>query len=153
MKKTILTLAALAATTPVFAQGFDLNKAMQAAQQMAAGSTGTTTTAAANPLAAQAQQAIVQQALQQLANNPQLLTQLAGSLTPQQQATLTTQALGVAQQNLTKAEQAKLTAFTASPEGASIAAKLPQIVQQLAPTLLQMYAGNSAANLAPAAGK
>ena len=154
--KKILTAAALAVVvaTAGYAQGFDLNKAMQAAQQMTSGNTGTATTnAAANPLMQQAQQAVMQQALQQLAANPQMLTQMAASLTPQQQATLTTQALSVAQKNLTTAEQAKLTAFTASPEGASIAAKLPQIVQQLAPVLLQMYAGNGAGNIAPAAGK
>ncbi|RYG60214.1 MAG: hypothetical protein EON60_07935 [Alphaproteobacteria bacterium] len=154
--RKLFILAALVVATPVFAQGFDINAAMQAAQQMAAGSAGTTgtagTTASANPLAQQAQAAVMQQALQQVAGNPQLLSQMAGSLTPQQQVAFTQQALAVTQRNLTPAEQAKLTAFTASPEGASIASKLPQIMQQLAPVLLQMYAGNSA-GLAPASGK
>lgn len=154
--RKLFILAALVVATPVFAQGFDINAAMQAAQQMAAGSAGTTGTAgtaSANPLAQQAQAAVMQQALQQVASNPQLLSQMAGSLTPQQQVAFTQQALAVTQRNLTPAEQAKLTAFTASPEGASIASKLPQIMQQLAPVLLQMYAGNSGAGIAPASGK
>lgn len=160
MKKIIASAtfaAAVLLANGASAQGFDINKAMQAAQQMSAGmGTGTGAgassggAAAANPLAQQAQQAIMQQAMQQVASNPQLLSQMAGSLTPQQQASFTQQALAAMQKNLTPAEQAKLTAFTASPEGASIAAKLPQIMQQLAPVLLQMYAGNG---VAPAAGK
>ncbi len=158
MKKIIASATFAAAAllaNGASAQGFDINAAMQAAQQMSAGmgqGAGTTGAAAANPLAQQAQQAMMQQAMQQMANNPQLLTQMAGALSSQQQATLSTQALSAIKQVLTPAEQAKLTAFTASPEGASIASKLPQIMQQLAPVMLQMYAGNGA-GASPAAGK
>ena len=104
-----------------------------------------------SPAAQQAQQAVMQQALQQAAANPQLLTQMANSLSPSQQATLMQQALTIGQQIFTPAEQAKLTAFTATPEGASIASKLPLLAQQLAPVVLQMYA-SSTAKVAPAAG-
>ena len=134
----ILTVTALAGT--VQAQGFDLNALK--------------TQVMASPAAQQAQQAVMQQALQQAAANPQLLTQMAGSLTPTQQATLMQQAMAIGQQLFTPAEQAKLMAFTASPEGASIASKLPQLVQQLAPSVLQMVAASgAAAKTAPAAGK
>jgi hypothetical protein len=78
---------------------------------------------------------------------------MANSLTPAQQATLMQQALTIGQQLFTPAEQAKLMAFTSSPEGASIAAKLPALVQQMAPTVLQMVAQSAAApKVAPAAG-
>ena len=133
-----LALVAFAA----HAQGFNL----QALQQQLAG------TQAGQAAMQQTQAAVMQQAMQQMAANPQLLTQMANSLSPAQQATLMQQAMTVGQQIFTPAEQAKLTAFTASPEGASIASKLPQLVQALAPTVLQMYAGQ-AGNLAPAAGK
>lgn len=134
----ILAVAGLAAT--VQAQGFDLNALK--------------TQVMASPAAQQAQQAVMQQALQQAAANPQLLTQMANSLSPQQQAQLMQQALVIGQKLFTPAEQAKLMAFTSSPEGASIAAKMPQLVQQMAPTVLQMVANSgAAAKIAPAAGK
>lgn len=144
--KYLLTLLMLPATIFVAAQAQAQGLNLQALQQQLS----------ANPAAQQAmqqgQQAILQQALQQLAANPQMLMQMAGSLTPQQQATLMQQAMAAGQQIFTPAEQAKLTAFTSSPEGASIAAKLPLLVQQLAPVVLQMYAGQGA-TVAPAAGK
>lgn len=140
-KLTITAFLALVATA-AYAQGFNL-QAIQ--QQLAATPQG-------QQVMQQGQQAVMQQALQQLANNPQMLTQMANSLSPQQQSTLMQQAMVAGQKIFTPAEQAKLTTFTASPEGASIAAKLPQLVQALAPTLLQMYAGQ-AATVAPAAGK
>jgi hypothetical protein len=140
-KLTITAFLALVAVA-AHAQGFNL----QALQQQLA------TTPAGQAAMQQTQAAVMQQAMQQMAANPQLLTQMANSLTPAQQATLMQQAMTAGQRIFTPAEQAKLTAFTSSPEGASIAAKLPQLVQALAPTLLQMYAGQ-AGTLAPAAGK
>ncbi len=153
MKYLIILLAALGFAPLVHAQGFNLGSALQAAQNMAAtqGQTGTTNVAT-SPLAQQAQTAMVQQALQVMAANPQLVTQLAGSLNPQQQATLMQQALGLATQTFTAKEQASFTAFAATPEGQGIMAKLPQLMQQLTPVLLSMYAGQGAAAVAPAAG-
>lgn len=141
MKKLLAILALVVATAATAqAQGFDLN-ALQ--KQMAA-----------SPAMQQMQQQMMQQALQQAAQNPQLISQMANSLTPEQQASLMQQALVVGQKLFTPAEQAKLATFTSSPEGASIAAKLPQLVQQMAPTVLQMYAASmGGANTAPAAGK
>lgn len=146
MKKILLALTlALAASV---AQAVEPT-AMQLLQQQIA---------AAAPAAQQAvqqttQQAIVNQALQQLAANPQMLTSMVNSLSPQQQATLMQQALTAGQKIFTQQEQTKLLAFTSSPEGASIAAKMPQLVQQLTPMVLQMYAANGTTNVAPAAGK
>lgn len=154
MKYVLIFLAAIGFTPLVNAQGFDLNSALQAAQQMAAGQqTGTTGTGAATgALGQQAQSAMMQQALQMMAQNPQLLTQVAGSLSPQQQASLLQQTMGVANQNFTPKEQASLNAFASTPEGQSIMAKLPGVIQQLAPVVMQMYAGQMGA-MAPAAGK
>jgi hypothetical protein len=59
--------------------------------------------------------------------------------------------MAIGQKLFTPAEQAKLTAFTATPEGASIVSKMPQLAQQLAPVVLQMYA-QQAGKIAPAAG-
>lgn len=96
--------------------------------------------------------AVQQQVATTAANNPQLVSQFANSLTPAQQTTLSQQALEVAKQMLTPAEQTALTQFQSTPEGAGVMAKLPAIIQQLAPTLLQMYAAQTATQ-APAAGK
>lgn len=142
----ILTLL-LGALVPWFlvpaaqAQGFDLN-ALQ--KQMAA-----------NPAMQQMQQQMMQQALLEASKNPQMIAQMANALSPQQQATLMQQAMAMGQKMFTPAEQAKLAEFTSSPEGASIAAKLPQMAQQLAPVVLQMYAASMApaAKVVPAAGK
>ena len=137
-------LVALAATAS--AQGFDFGAlAKQAAASPLAQQ------AMASPAAQQAQQAVMQQALQQAAANPQLLTSMASSLSPAQQSTLMQQALVIGQKLFTPAEQAKLTSFMATPEGAGIAAKIPQLAQQLAPTVLQMVASSSA-GVAPASG-
>lgn len=139
---TILTVAALGIVTVAHAQGFDFNAIKQ---QLAA-----------SPAAQQAtqgmQQQVMQQALQQAAKNPQLLTSMASQLTPTQQSTLMQQAMAAGKQIFTPAEQSKLASFTSTPEGAGIVAKLPQLVQQLAPTVLQMVAAN-AGSTAPAVGK
>ena len=154
--KTFFILTSFLATAllvPAHAQEYDFNaiakQVAPMAQQIAASPMAQQVMA--SPAAQQAQQAVMQQALQQAAANPQLLTSMAGSLTPTQQATLMQQALAIGQKLFTPAEQAKLASFTSSPEGASIAAKLPQLVQQLAPTVLQMVA-TSSAGAAPAAG-
>jgi len=154
MKYILILCAALGFAPLVQAQGFNLGQALQAAQNMAVtpGQTGTTANVATSPLAQQAQTAMVQQALQVMAANPQLVTQLASSLSPQQQAALTQQALGLATQTFTVQEQASFTAFAATPEGQGIMAKLPTLLQQLTPVLLSMYAGQGANTLAPAAG-
>lgn len=160
MKYLLILLATFGFSPLVQAQtqnyGFNLGQALQAAQQMAvtSGQTGGTATTgtATSALGQQAQTALMQQALQAMAANPQLLTQMAGSLNPTQQATLMQQALGMANQTFTAKEQASFNAFTATPEGQSIMAKLPVLIQQLAPVVLQMYAGNMGA-VAPAAGK
>jgi len=108
----------------------------------------------ASPAGQQAQQAMVQQAMQYLASNPQMLTSMVNSLTPEQQASLTQQALVAGQKIFTPAEQTKLTQFVTSPEGAGIAQKMPQLIQQMTPVVMQMYAANqSGATLKPAAGK
>ncbi len=153
MKYLFILLAAIGFTPLVNAQGFDLNSAMRAAQQMASGQqTGTTGTAATGAMGQQAQNALMQQALQMMAQNPQLLTQMAGSLNTQQQASLLQQTMSVANKSFTPQEQASLNAFASTPEGQSIMAKLPGVIQQLAPMVLQMYAGQMGA-VAPAAGK
>jgi hypothetical protein len=154
MKYLFIILAILGFTPLVNAQGFNIGSALQAAQQMANGQTGTsaTGTAATGALGQQAQTALMQQALQAMAANPQLLTQMAGSLNTQQQATLLQQTMAVANKSFTPQEQASLNAFTATPEGQSIMAKLPGVIQQLAPVVLQMYAGQMG-TVAPAAGK
>lgn len=153
MKAIFLAFAAVLLATTVHAQGYDFNAIAKQVAPMAQQIAGSPMAqqVMASPAAQQAQQAVMQQALQQAAANPQLLTSMAGSLTPTQQATLMQQALTIGQKLFTPAEQAKLAAFTSSPEGASIAAKLPQLVQQLAPTVLQMVASSSAGT-APAAG-
>lgn len=143
MKKLLAFIVAVIATATVaHAQTFDLG-AIQ--KQLAA-----------SPAAQQAsqglQQQMMQQALTEAANNPQLVAKMAGSLSPSQQSTIMTKAMSIGQTLFTPAEQAKLASFGATPEGAGIMAKLPQLAQQLAPTVLQMYAGAAAAN-APAAGK
>lgn len=157
MKYILILLAAIGFAPLAQAQGYGLGNIMQAAQQMAAGSqqtqTGATGAAVANSmLGQQAQGALMQQALQVMANNPQLLTQMAGSLNTTQQASLMQQAMAMANQSFTPQEQASLNAFTATPEGQSIMAKLPGLIQQLAPVVLQMYAGQMGAT-APAAGR
>ncbi len=154
MKYMFIILAILGFAPLVNAQGFNLGSALQAAQQMANGQAGTTATgtAATGALGQQAQAALMQQTLQMLAQNPQLLTQMAGSLNTQQQATLLQQTLSVANKSFTPQEQASLNAFAATPEGQSIMAKLPGLIQQLTPVVLQMYAGQMGA-VAPAAGK
>jgi len=155
MKYLFILLAAIGFIPLVNAQGFNLGSALQAAQQMASGQqTGTAATGstATGALGQQAQTAMMQQAMQMMAQNPQLLTQVAGSLSPQQQASLLQQTMGVANKNFTPQEQASLNAFAATPEGQSIMAKLPGVIQQLAPVVLQMYAGQMG-TMAPAAGK
>lgn len=148
MKKLLALLTfAVAAVATAQAQGFDFGALQKQIAPLAQ-------QAAATPAGQQAQQALMQQALQQAAANPQLLSQMAGSLSASQQSTLMQQALVIGQKLFTPAEQAKLATFTSSPEGASIAAKLPQLVQQMAPTVLQMYASSmGGATTAPAAGK
>ncbi|PZP40589.1 MAG: hypothetical protein DI585_00535 [Pseudomonas fluorescens] len=146
IKYALVALTFVLAAAGAQAQGFNLGSALQTVQQQLG------STPAGQAATQEMQNAVMQQALQQLAANPQILTQMANSLTPAQQTTLTQQALAAAQQILTPNEQAKLTAFATSTEGASIAGKLPQIVQQLAPTLMQMYATNSANGIIPAAG-
>lgn len=156
MKYLLILLAALGFTPLVNAQGFNLGSALQAAQQMAATQQTGTGTAATGALGQQAQTALMQQTLQMLAQNPQLLAQMAGNLNTQQQATLLQQTLSVANRNFTPQEQASLNAFAATPEGQSIMAKLPGVIQQLAPVVMQMYAGQMGAAgsaVAPAAGK
>ncbi|TKW61889.1 MAG: hypothetical protein DI628_04520 [Blastochloris viridis] len=155
MKYLFILLAAIGFIPLVNAQGFNLGSALQAAQQMTAGQqAGATGTgmAGTGALGQQAQTAMMQQAMQMMAQNPQLLTQVAGSLSPQQQASLLQQTMGVANKNFTPQEQASLNAFAATPEGQSIMAKLPGVIQQLAPMVLQMYAGQMG-TMAPAAGK
>ena len=162
MKYLALTFAALLTTCSVFvvphkadAQGFNLGSALQAAQQMTAGQqagSGAAATGATGMLGQQAQTALMQQAVQMMAQNPQLLTQMAGSLSAPQQASLLQQTMGIANKSFTPQEQASLNAFAATPEGQSIMAKLPGVIQQLAPVVLQMYAGQMGAT-SPAAGK
>lgn len=72
------------------------------------------------------------------------------TMTPAQANTLAVQAQAIANKYLTKAEQDKLEAFQASPEGQAIISKMPQMANELAPLLLQAYMGNGA--VAPAAG-
>lgn len=98
------------------------------------------------------QQQLATTAAQTAASNPQLLTSAIANLTPQQQTTLSQKAMAIAAQVFTPAENAKLTAFTATPEGQGIVAKLPAFAEQLMPVVMQMVAGNSGA-VAPAAGK
>jgi hypothetical protein len=99
------------------------------------------------------QQQLATTAAQTAASNPQMLSQAIASLTPQQQTTLAGQAQAIAAKVFTPAENTKLTAFAATPEGKGIIAKLPQFAEQLMPVVLQMYAGNTGAAAAPAAGK
>lgn len=160
MKYLFILLAVVGFTPLVNAQGFNLGSALQAAQQMAAGQqTGTADTAATGALGQQAQAAMMQQTLQMMAQNPQLLTQMAGSLNTQQQASLLQQTMAMANKTFTPQEQASLNAFAATPEGQSIMAKLPGLIQQLTPVVMQMYAGQvgsaggSAGAMAPAAGR
>ena len=159
MKYLFIILAALGFMPLVNAQGFNLGSALQAAQQMAAGQQGGTAsanTAATGALGQQAQAALMQQALQMMAQNPQLLTQMAGSLNTTQQASLLQQTMTMANKTFTPQEQASLNAFAATPEGQSIMAKLPGVIQQLAPVVMQMYAGQmgtAGSAVAPAAGK
>ncbi|HEX2859337.1 MAG TPA: hypothetical protein VHP58_03970 [Alphaproteobacteria bacterium] len=100
--------------------------------------------------------AVQQQVGAQVMKNPQLLTGAAGAtgtagmtgaagmmaaLSPAQKTQLMTQANAIAAKLFTPSEQKSLQAFQATPDGASITGKLPTLVQQLAPVLLQMYAG------------
>lgn len=96
--------------------------------------------------------AVQQQVGAQVMKNPQLLTGAAGAtgtsaagmmaaLSPAQKQQLMTQANAIAAKLFTPGEQQSLKAFQATPNGASITSKLPTLVQQLAPVLLQMYAG------------
>lgn len=98
------------------------------------------------------QQQLAATAAQTAASNPQMLTQAIASLTPQQQSTLAAQAQAIAAKVFTPAENASLNAFTATPEGQGIMAKLPQFAQQLMPVILQLVAGQTGA-AAPAAGQ
>lgn len=102
--------------------------------------------AASNPAV---QQAVLQQALAGSANpvptatgKGALATALA-TLTPQQTALLTQKAQGIASKLFTAKEQTALSAFQASPEGSSIMGKMPLLMEQLAPVILQMYASTS----------
>jgi hypothetical protein len=88
---------------------------------------------------------------QQLMNNPEV--QQAVGAQVMKQATKPTAAAAATGQNallmqafnaaaskyLTPAETKSLNAYKASPTGASVMAKLPQIAQELMPVLLQMY--------------
>lgn len=150
LSKIVAVLAALTLAPLAQAQGFNLGNALQTAQQL--GVNTQTGGASSGALGQQAQQMLMQQALQQLAANPQLVTQMAASLSAQQQASLKDRMMSVAKNVLTPAEQTSLNTFASTPEGASIAAKMPQIVQQMAPVVLQMYASQNA-SVAPAAGK
>lgn len=92
------------------------------------------------------------QVAQAAAANPQVVTaagtgmaeQFLANLTPAQQQQLTAQFNAIADKILTPAENAKLTQFQASREGAAVIAKMPQIIEQFAPVILQMYLAQSA---------
>ena len=63
-----------------------------------------------------------------------------GSLSPAQQQALMVQANALATKLFTPAEQKSLKAFQSTPQGQGVMSKLPALVEQLAPILLQMYA-------------
>lgn len=103
--------------------------------------------AASNPAV---QQAVLQQALSgataKAATGKGAMATALATLTPEQTALLTQKAQAIAAKLFTAKEQKALTAFQTSPEGAGVMGKMPALMQQLAPVILQMY-------MAPAAGK
>ncbi|MFZ2587765.1 MAG: hypothetical protein WAZ18_06590 [Alphaproteobacteria bacterium] len=64
-----------------------------------------------------------------------------GSLTPEQRAQLMTQANAIAAKLFTPAEAKAVKGFQATPAGQGVMSKLPALAEQLAPVILQMYAG------------
>lgn len=136
--RSILTLAMVALAGVAFAQTTTGSNPYQTIGQQLM----------ANP---QLQQAIAGQVIQgAMANNQGNPAGGFASMNASEATALAGQAQAIANKYLTKAEQDKLAAFQASPEGQSIIAKMPQMANELAPLLLQAYLGNSA--VAPAAG-
>jgi hypothetical protein len=130
MRRTVLTFAMVAAAGVAAAQAVDFGSILS------------------NP---QVQQALGQQIVGgAMANNQGNPAGGFSTMTPAQANTLAVQAQAIANKYLTKAEQDKLEAFQASPEGQAIIAKMPQMANELAPLLLQAYMGNP--SVAPAAG-
>lgn len=126
----LMATLALTATT---AQAYDLT----GMQQMLASPAGQ-------------QQAL--QVAQKVVANPQMATaagasmadQFLANLTPAQQQQLTAKFNAIAAQVLTPAENSKLLQFQSSAEGAGVIAKMPRIIEQFAPVILQMYLSQSA---------
>lgn len=136
MHKIPLILAGVMAAAAAHAQQFDLNQLQN--------------TVMSNP---QVQQAVGQAVMQNAAKNPAALAGGFASMTPAQTSAFGTQAQAAVAKLLTPSENKSLTTFAASPDGQGIMAKLPEIAQALAPLVMQAYAGNAPAAVAPAAGK
>ncbi len=99
------------------------------------------------------QQAVGKQVMQQAASNPGAVATalggaagvsgtlgMLGSLNPAQQQQLVAAAQAIGGKLFTPAEQTALAKFQSSPEGTGIMAKMPALLEQLAPVVMQMYA-------------